>query len=539
MSEDISPPSSYRELNQIKDLDSTIAKILPSINQQGGDITRNLKPSSSHLRRSSSFSKFLDDRRDSASASDINIPGGFRRQFIINKKLSKNQKPPKFLTNNLIEFLNIYSNFAGEEFDDSDTESFVGSSADSAIASVDEESLLLPDNTPKPPPSNIKTYFLVFKALVGSGILFLPKAFESGGLLFSIVTLNIFGILTYICYLLLIHAKNHFGLSSFGELGFKTYGNPLRILILISILISQIGFVSTYILFTTSNLTNLFKISQLHLVIGQFVLLIPLILIRKISKLGFISLLSSICIITGLVIIFVYSINDLAVDGMGPNIVQFNSSSWSMLVGIAVTSFEGIGLILPIESAMHNPSEFPKVLGISMILITGLFLAIGSLGYITYGDEIESIILLNLPYNQIPVQMILVLYSLAVFLTAPLQLFPAIKIFENIVFNSSMFFKNGKLYNSGKYSSRIKWLKNLFRVFILSSICTLAYLNFDRIDKFVSFNGCFACVPLVYIYPPLIHFKTTKNRLYKTLDLSLAGLGMVVMIYTTYQILFD
>ena len=41
-----------------------------------------------------------------------------------------------------------------------------------------------------------------------------------------------------------------------------------------------------------------------------------------------------------------------------PNITNFNSNSWTMLIGVAVTSFEGIGLILPIQSSMSQPEKF-------------------------------------------------------------------------------------------------------------------------------------------------------------------------------------
>ena len=63
------------------------------------------------------------------------------------------------------------------------------------------------------------------------------------------ITLSLFGLLTF-CYIGLIESKTILRLSSFGELGYKTYGKPLKYCILVSILLSQIGFVTTYILFT-------------------------------------------------------------------------------------------------------------------------------------------------------------------------------------------------------------------------------------------------------------------------------------------------
>lgn len=534
----------------------------------GGDIIRhiqhqmeNLEDMPSHLRRSSSFSG-VSDRRES-SASDINKPGGFRREYLINKSIQENNQPPNFLTSNFIEFLSIYGHYAGENLtDDDDDENDENETFEDVF---DEDSSLLTNerrpNFPKSIPkrkklaskkgtaSVAKTYFLLFKSLVGSGVLFLPRAFYNGGLLFSFITLITFGILTYFCYYVLIQSKNELKLASFGELGYKTHGKPLKICILISIIFSQLGFVGTYILFTAENLGSFLnqkfnlKVTAATIVMIQCALLVPFVLIRNLTKLSFISLISSICIVVGLLIIFYFTGLNLLNNGLGPNIVKFNSNSWSMLIGVAVTAFEGIGLVLPIESSMANPEKFPEVLSISMILITSLFVTIGTIGYTSFGDQVKSIIILNLPQDNVFVQSIMILYSLAVFLTAPLQLFPAIKIGESVIFNKGQ--ETGKLYRSGKNNPQIKWLKNLFRAIAVILICTIAYLNADNIDKYVSFNGCFACIPLVYIYPPLIHLKTlqgnhltSKQRLLKYCDYSLITVGIITVIYTTYQILF-
>lgn len=546
--------------------------------------------------RSSSFSTYLTETRRESTASDINVPGGFRREFIINKSLQRNEEPPNFLARNFMEFLSIYGHFAGEDFDDeiddqlSDDTTDTESTASNYEDVFDEESSLLndrrnnqfyhqtlakqlPPHTPKvksasPPKGTAtvaKTFFLVFKSLVGSGVLFLPRAFFNGGLLFSTISLTAFGLLTFFCYLVLIKSKKIMGLNSFGELGFKTYGRPLKIFILFSIILSQIGFVATYILFTAENFLSF--ISQVlpgdntptylttgNIVLVQCLLLIPLVWIRNLTKLSMISLVSSIFIVVGLFIIFWYSGANLIENGIGPNITKFNPNSWSMLIGVAVTSFEGIGLVLPIESSMAEPHKFTMVLSVSMFLITVLFLSIGIVGYTSFGDQVKSIIILNLPQDQVAVQSILILYSVAVFLTAPLQLFPAIKIGESLIFNqgaskskkSRNADNEGKLYQqSGKYNPQVKWLKNFFRAVSVSFICTIAYINSNNIDKFVSFNGCFACIPLVYIYPPLIHLRAvkTKSRMstidwwLSSFDYVLIVVGVVTVLYTTYQIL--
>lgn len=554
------------------------------LKMQGGDVARYLHSQIGHaaktdqrrMTRSSSFSDLRSELRRESAASDINVPGGFRREFLINRSLQQNKAPPNFLTRNFVEFLSIYGHFAGEDFADDDDDEEETDDApddegrfedvfDEELALMQERVPSLPQkrprkrrDSPKGTASQLKTFFLLFKALVGSGVLFLPKAFHNGGLLFSTLAMTAFGFLTFLCYIILIKSKKVLGKSSFGELGYLTYGKPLKYSIMVSIIISQIGFVATYILFAAENIISfsgsLFHvyISERTMVLIQCILLIPLVLIRDLTKLSFTSFTSSVFILVGLVIIFWFLGLQLVQHGPGPNIVNFNPSTWSMLVGVAVTSFEGIGLILPIEASMERPERFPWVLLASMISITALFVMIGVVGYSAFGDKVKSIIILNLPQANPAVQLITVLYSVAVFLTGPLQLFPAIKIGESLIFNSTLFIpKNhkrssseGRLYHtSGKYNPHIKWMKNLFRAIFVVSISFLAYANANNIDKFVSLNGCFACIPLVYIYPPLIHLKTYKRGrrqwdVLKAFDYILIVVGVMAVIYTTYQILF-
>lgn len=605
---------SYDELisqlnNPQKNVDlKTIGKHLvspeESLKQPGGDITRRIyhqmenvsdesHPNGINIHnpkrrtRSTSFSKYLDETRRGSTASDINVPGGFRREFIIQNSIKKNQEPPNFLTQNFMEFLSMYGHYAGEDFTDDDDGDELEEDTDTLRDSgsnyedvFDEESSLLGNQRlygavpqlpkqlpkrreqPKGTASVAKTFFLVFKALVGSGVLFLPRAFYNGGLLFSIITLSTFGLLTYFCYVVLIQSKETLKLVSYGELGFKTYGTPLKYSILVSILLSQVGFVATYVLFTSENMIAFIGgflteqptwLTRANAVIVQCLLMIPLVWIRNLTKLSLVSLISSAFIVIGLLIIFWFSGWKIYLEGIGPNIANFNSNSWTMLIGVAVTSFEGIGLILPIEASMAQPEKFPMVLSVSMVVITAIFVSIGTIGYTAFGDKIKSIIILNLPQDNLAVQSILVLYSVAVFLSGPLQLFPAIKIGESIFFRhkgktgSKNRDKDGKLYHhSGKYNPQVKWLKNIFRAASVTLVCFIAYLNADNIDKFVSFNGCFACIPLVYIYPPLIHLrsvtkkieKSTMDRILPIFDYVLIVVGIITVIYSTYQIVF-
>jgi proton-coupled amino acid transporter len=135
------------------------------------------------------------------------------------------------------------------------------------------------------------------------------------------------------------------------------------------------------------------------------------------------------------------------------------------------------------------------------------------------------------------------IYSLAILLSTPLQLFPAIKIMEN-----------GLFAKSGKYNPYIKWQKNVFRFIVVFATALISWGGADDLDKFVALIGSFACVPLVYMYPvsansyrlrgvmlkigsssqPLLHYKSVaRTRLSKAVDIFFVVFGTVVMVYTT------
>ncbi|KAK6883452.1 Vacuolar amino acid transporter 4 [Candida tropicalis] len=417
-----------------------------------------------------------------------------------------------------------------------------------------EEPLISRDNfNPRGTATDRKAYFLLLKAFVGTGVLFLPKAFANGGLLFSIGLLAFFALLSWWCYTILVYTKMATRVSSFAEIGMKLYGPWLQRLILSSIVISQIGFVAAYIVFTSENLRafvanitgwNPLDINIIWFIILQVLIVTPLSLIRDITKLSLSAVLANIFIFTGLFTILYFMIFQwLGVNNgkFGSGIVYyFNQSEFSLFIGTAIFAFEGIGLIIPIQESMIHPNNFPKVLGQVIFSITIIMVIVGGLGYLTFGDEVNTVILLNLPQDSPMVILTQLLYSLAILLSTPLQLFPAIRLLESKL-----------IFGSGKSSPGIKWLKNLFRTVFVLFTAYIAFVGGQNLDKFVSFVGCFACIPLVYMYPPILHLKSCckihdglsekeKSTRYwlAVLDYILLIIGGVAFVYTTIQILF-
>ena len=554
-----------------------------SLRLQGGDITRPIyryaEDTEAALGTKAKRSKSIHVSRpepesDVLDIHSIKVPGGFRRNYLrraaddpetsvqvptqgmngaADRRRPVTRPEPQLFTNNFLEFLTLYGHFAGEDLEDDDEnlesdEYFSSDTWDDrrsydGVASDNEpgeSSTLLTPRTPggrkrkhksvTGSNTSVGAALLLLKSFVGTGVLFLPRAYLNGGMLFSNLVLLGVACLSYYCFILLVNTRLVVE-GSFGDIGGALYGKYMRALILTSIVLSQIGFVSAYIVFTSENLqafvlavSKCVKFIDIkYMVMMQLIIFLPLSLIRDISKLGFTALIADVFIMLGLIYLYYYDIATLVKQGGVSDITAFNPSTWTLFIGTAIFTFEGVGLIIPIQESMKRPQKFPGVLAFVMVIITVLFISIGALSYAAYGSHTQTVVILNLPQDDRFVNAVQFLYSLAILLSTPLQLFPAIRILENELFSKS-----------GKHNRYIKWKKNVFRFFLVLVCALIAWGGAGDLDKFVALVGSFACVPLVYVYPPLLHLKAVaRNRWQRIADYALCCFGIVGCAYTT------
>ena len=511
-----------------------------SLRLQGGDVTREMYrwaeeadslTQGGRAKRSKSWHILrADSDSETPDAGTINVPGGFRRDYIRrlasparqdskmhsgrNFGYRKTQKgrSRSVYTGNFYEFLTIHGHFAGEDLvEDDETESYepyTPEDYESGATGTEEDapgegSSLLRPGTPgrarrKPKNNNTPTgaALLLLKSFIGTGVLFLPRAYLNGGMMFSNIVLLGVASMSYYCFILLVNTRLKVE-GSFGDMGGILYGKWMRGLILTSVALSQIGFVSAYIVFTSENMQAfVLAVSKCRdfidikaMVFMQLIIFLPLSLIRDIGKLGSTALIADAFIFAGLIYLAYFDISIIKEKGVA-DIVNFNPQDWTLFIGTAIFTFEGVGLIIPIQESMRQPSNFPPVLAGVMIAISILFIGMGALSYAAFGSATKTVVLLNLPQDNKFVNTVQLLYSLAILLSTPLQLFPAIRIMETELFS-----------RSGKNNPWIKWKKNVFRFFLVVCCALIAWGGAGDLDKFVALVGSFACVPLVYVYP--------------------------------------
>ena len=522
-----------------------------SLQLQGGDTTRHIyryaekrereqveaaQRGSGRLQRSQSVYIPKADEEDE-SISNVKVPGGFRRDHL--RRTAGSPAPssthqrrdygtpngtqpelprpkPQFVTSNFIEFLTLYGHFAGEDLDEDDevleSDEYFSSeaSAEAEEARGDEDgwgedsALLTPGKRKRRRKAReagkgtpLGAALLLLKSFVGTGVLFLPRAYLNGGMVFSNLLLLFIALLSYYCFILLVNTrlKVH---ASFGDMGGQIFGKHFRNLINFSLIISQIGFASAYIVFVSENLQAfILAVSRCvtmipipWVILMQMVIFLPLSLYRNINNIQKMALVADLFILLGLLYLYFYDIKTI-VDQHGiADIKAFNPNDWTLFIGTAIFTFEGVGLIIPIQSGMREPAKFPRVLAIVMVIITVVFLSMGALSYAAYGSSTKTVIILNMPQDNKLVNGVQFIYSLAILLSTPLQIYPAIEITSQQLFS-----------RTGKYNPWIKWKKNVFRFFMVMLCAAVAWLGANDLDKFVALVGSFACIPLVYIYP--------------------------------------
>ncbi|KAJ2660867.1 hypothetical protein IWW48_002720 [Coemansia sp. RSA 1200] len=507
----------------------------------GQQPTAGSETQSAHRQRRGSFSGMASDSEWDVpySQQQMSMPGGFRRQFVHDQAVRQGRDPASnILADSFIDFIALYGHFAGGDYpsdEDDDDE------LPAASAAIDARAPLLSRRQQQIPPpavprrsihataSNRKAFFLLLKAFVGTGVLVLPKAFSNGGLLASAATMFFVAWYAWHCMVILGEVYLKLG-GSYSDLARTLFGRWASRAVTVSILLAQIGFCAAYTIFVATNARDLwnsvtgcrFNVSPTVWVLMQLVAYVPLSWVRRIKQFAPFAVAANAFIMAGLAYVLVYDGFLVASTGAA-DIVQYNAARFPLFVGTAVFAYEGVTLVIPVIDSMKHQDQFAKVLTAALAICLVVFIGIGALSYLAFGDSVETVILLNLPRTP-PTFLVQLFYSLAIMLSVPLQLFPAVRILESGIFPLS-----------GKGNPRIKWQKNVFRALLTLAVASIAVFGAEQLDNFIAIIGAFSCTPLSFIFPAALHYKISAGRRWTRIkDVALAALGCVILVYVTY-----
>ncbi|KAL7612968.1 amino acid transporter AVT3C [Lactuca sativa] len=360
--------------------------------------------------------------------------------------------------------------------------------------------------------SQFKTFANVFIAIVGAGVLGLPYTFKRTG--YATGTLTVFAVayFTQHCMMLLVKTRrkleslNGFSkINSFGDLGFVVAGPIGRSSVDIMIVLSQAGFCVSYLIFVSNTLVNIFNFTspsnpttpnilglsaKTFYIWACFPFQLGLNSIPTLTHLAPLSIFADVVDLGAMGVVMVEEV--IIYLNSSPVLQAFGGfSAFFYGIGVAVYSFEGIGMVLPIETEMENKNKFGKVLGITIAFIAIMFASFGIFGYFAFGDETKDIITTNLGQGWLSSVVQLGL-CLNLFFTFPIMMNPVYEVFE-------------RMFCEGRYSLWVRWVTVL-----VVSLVALCVPNFA---DFLSLVGSSVCIVLGFVLPALFHLMVYRNEL--------------------------
>ncbi|KAJ8411721.1 hypothetical protein AAFF_G00153590 [Aldrovandia affinis] len=387
--------------------------------------------------------------------------------------------------------------------------------------------------------------FNLMNAIMGSGILGLAYAMANTGILgFCLLLLLVSSIASYSIHLLL-KLCDQTAVTSYEDLGHRAFQKPGKIMVASTILIQNIGAMSSYMFVIKSELPAAIAsfLSPEHsggswYLDGRFLLMLvtlcvvlPLALLPKIGFLGYTSSLAFLFMAYFAVVIVIkkWSIPcPLPRNHTLPIPSQFNNSSdpecipklfvisskSAYAIPTMTFSFLCHTAVLPIYCELHRPTKkkMQRVANVGISLSFLIYLVSALFGYLTFYAHVDSELLLGynlyLPHD---IMVISVRFTilLAVLLTIPLIHFPARKAAMMVVLGNRPF----------------SWWYHTLITLIILSVVLLLTIYVPDIKNVFGVVGSTTSTCLLSVYPGLFYLRISAEPIR-----SLHGLGAVALL---------
>uniref|UniRef100_A0A1B6EK48 Amino acid transporter transmembrane domain-containing protein n=1 Tax=Cuerna arida TaxID=1464854 RepID=A0A1B6EK48_9HEMI len=366
---------------------------------------------------------------------------------------------------------------------------------------------------PKYPTTYIETLENHLKSNIASGMFAMGDAFKNAGLLLAPILTIFLGCLCVFNQHILVNSANKMrekrklnyypNFDDTVELSFDA-GPPLfhrhakhgRLAVNVFVTVAQLGFCCVYIVFVTSTTQQILHYFgydmeiHLNMVITQ-VFITMTILIRNLKYVAPVSLFATVTMVIGIALTLYISTEDIPPIADRRAVAPLNHLP--LFFGTVVYAYEGISLVLPLQTEMKKPEKFSTPLGVlnvGNLIVTVLLLSIGFIGYLKYGEAVEGSLTLNLPYESILSQCVKIAIAIGMLLTYPIMFYV-----PNAVVWSAIVKRWGPFKKKILYEYILRILLSLI-TFVLAEVI-------PNLSVFISLVGAVSSTALALVFPPL------------------------------------
>ncbi|XP_013175443.1 PREDICTED: proton-coupled amino acid transporter 4-like [Papilio xuthus] len=364
------------------------------------------------------------------------------------------------------------------------------------------------------PNSDVRSFANLLKSSLGSGILAMPAAFKNAGTLVGVFGTIILGyICTHCVYLLVKTSQDVARVSKVPSLGYaetveavfatgprslRKLSKTARIFIDWAMAFTILGACAVYVILLVESVKQIvlyyYEDNEFTDTIYCLMFLVPILIFTQIKNLKYLAPFSgfaNILLVATFLICLYYICEDFPSIDSRPMSVDIGRLP--LFIGTVIFAMEGIGVVLPVENTMAKPQHFlgcPGVLNITMSIVVLLYMIMGFLGYIRYGDEAAGSITLNLPTKEIPALMAKCFIIVAIFFTYTLQFYVPMEIV----------WRNTNQHVSQKYHNIAQ---SIMRA-VFAILTVIAAATLPRLEQVIGLEGAFFYSFLGLIAPSLI-----------------------------------
>ncbi|KAJ0184123.1 hypothetical protein K1T71_000546 [Dendrolimus kikuchii] len=371
------------------------------------------------------------------------------------------------------------------------------------------------------PTSYLDTLLHLFRGNIGSGLLAMGDAFKNGGIMFATIMTVILGVICVHSQHLLLNCSEELhrqtqrnkapGFAETVRLVFargprclRPFATFMKTLVNVFLCVTQLGFCCVYIVFIANNVKLICDQYNFHLDLSVHMVLVvvPVLLSCMVRNLKFLTPLSTAANL--MMALGVGAVLYEAAQDLPPVSSRTYLASWQQLplyFGTAVYAFEGIGLVLPLKNEMERPELFQRPLGVlnvGMFFVGGIFIVVGFLGYLQWGDDVRGSVTLNLPAGHVLSNVVQGLIALAILFTYPLQFYVPVRLTWPPL---------RKRFGGGSPVV----LELLYRAVLVMLTFVLAE-SIPELGLFISLVGAVSSTALALMFPPLIEMVAAARR---------------------------
>ena len=253
------------------------------------------------------------------------------------------------------------------------------------------------DNKIKRKLSPFETYIALLKGYCAIAILIMPKAFVNGGWAASALLEVAAALITTICAAKLVQAGLMLKMYSYSLIVEKALGTKGRVALDFMIAATQFGFTVSHIVFIVESLkTTVDGAWGINTSPGLYAaavvcILTPIAWERNIARFAFTYLIGVSLLVWASLVVTFYCFGVLSEErAISPSIVAIRPEGYLTTLGMAVYSFEGIGVVMPIMHACECPEKFTSILTSAMITLVIAIVVFSELCYLTWGNALTK-----------------------------------------------------------------------------------------------------------------------------------------------------